>query len=75
MLHVSIEEFIALKDSVESLRDILSTLDQIGAGIAAIHVDAAIHQLESNIEVVAGQSFLAEVNSQSCPSEHPVRSR
>ncbi|WP_299192453.1 hypothetical protein [uncultured Erythrobacter sp.] len=34
---------------MDDLEDVLSKLDAIGAGIAAIHVDAAIEQLRGNL--------------------------
>lgn len=49
MGHISSGELAELQDCVSSLKAILSRLDRIGAGIAAIHVDAAIEQLGSNI--------------------------
>ena len=45
MIHISIRELGELQESLVALDKVLETLDRIGAGIAAIHVDAAIDQL------------------------------
>jgi len=42
-----------LADCRSALEDVLRRLDEIGAGIAAIHVDAAIAQLRKNIDVAS----------------------
>lgn len=65
-------ELAKLKQSLASLEAILETLDELGAGIAAIHVDAAINQLKSNLEVVTDECLTAVLSMPSCPSEHPV---
>ena len=46
------DEMIELKDCLLKLESALETLDRVGAGIAAIHVDAAIEQLQGNIDIV-----------------------
>ena len=75
VLHITVGEFAELKRSLATLEDVLQTLDTVGAGIAAIHVDAAINQLKSNMEAVA----LANTEQSSgakgpppCPSEHRI---
>lgn len=72
MLHVTLDELAELKNSLTLLEDILTTLDQVGAGIAAIHVDAAINQLKSNLQAIGEQGALTMFEHPSCPSEHPV---
>ncbi|MEM7778849.1 MAG: hypothetical protein AAF697_00490 [Pseudomonadota bacterium] len=52
MIKISVDELGELHDSLAALDMALETLDRIGAGIAAIHVDAAIDQLRNNIEIV-----------------------
>lgn len=75
MLHVTPDELTRLKASLTSLESVLQTLDEIGAGIAAIHVDAAITQLRNNIEVVIDNTAAATGISGSCASEQPIASR
>ncbi|MBV7267138.1 hypothetical protein [Erythrobacter ani] len=41
-----------LQAVIDTLDDQLATLDELGAGIAAIHVNAAIEQLHSNIATI-----------------------
>ena len=72
MLHVTLSELAELTRSLTLLEDILATLDQVGAGIAAIHVDAAINQLKNNLDAVGGQDLLTARTTETCPSEHPV---
>ena len=72
MIHVTPEELSDLRQCLSSLETILNTLDRIGAGIAAIHVDAAINQLEQNIEVIADRHSNSLHSLHPCPSEHPV---
>ena len=48
---IGIEELAELARCRSELEDVLDRLDELGAGIAAIHVDAAIAQLQANIEV------------------------
>ena len=78
MLHITVGEFAELKRSLATLEDVLQTLDAVGARIAAIHVDAAINQLKSNVEAVA----LAHTERSNgakgpppCPSEHRILMR
>ena len=52
MIHITIDELGELQSSLVALEKVLETLDRIGAGIAAIHVDAAIDQLRNNLEIV-----------------------
>lgn len=52
MIHIDSGELNELRHCVGALELVLAKLDRIGAGIAAIHVDAAIDQLRNNIDVV-----------------------
>ena len=72
MLHVTLGELAELKRCLTSLEDILASLDKVGAGIAAIHVDAAINQLKNNLDVITAEGALSELGQAACPSEHPV---
>lgn len=75
MLHVTNDELVRLKSSLASLESVLHTLDEVGAGIAAIHVDAAINQLRGNIEVTVDAYAPPHANGDWCASEHPLTSR
>lgn len=52
MINLTIGETIELQECRRVLEDTLKTLDHLGAGIAAIHVNAAIEQLTSNLETI-----------------------
>ncbi|UAB77097.1 hypothetical protein INR77_09655 [Erythrobacter sp. SCSIO 43205] len=52
MIRMTTKEVHDLKQSKLALEDILVTLDRAGAGIAAIHVNAAIEQLKKNLSSV-----------------------
>lgn len=71
MIHITAQELGELRSSLVSLEAVLETLDRIGAGIAAIHVDAAIDQLRNNLEVVDEQGSLGRVD---LPPRAPVGS-
>ena len=75
MLHVSECELAKLRQSLTCLETVLDTLDEIGAGIAAIHVDAAVNQLKNNLEVIGDDRKGAGPGNSGCPSEHPVSIR
>lgn len=45
------DDMIELRECRAGLKSVLQRLDSIGAGIAAIHVDAAIAQLKNNIDL------------------------
>ena len=75
MLHLTSEELSDLTNSVATLEVVLSRLDRIGAGIAAIHVDAAISQLRNNLEIIAEDDWNVGSCALNCPSEHPIDSR
>lgn len=75
MIHVSASELAQLKSSIAALKDVLGTLDDLGAGIAAIHVDAAINQLKNNLEVVTDETLPAPGIAMSWHSDHPLPSR
>ena len=68
-------DFAELKHSLAALEDILCRLDRIGAGIAAIHVDAAINQLKNNMEVIAEDRLNVADDTAPCPSEYRILSR
>ena len=52
-----------MQESLVALDRVLETLDRIGAGIAAIHVDAAIDQLRNNLEVCEAQEPVIKIRS------------
>lgn len=52
MINLSISETLELQDCRKTLQCTLKRLDMLGAGIAAIHVNAAIEQLTSNLEAI-----------------------
>lgn len=71
MIHVTRGELAELEASLATLETVLEKLDDIGAGIAAIHIDAAINQLKNNIEVIGlNQSDPHAIHAQ-CSSETP----
>ena len=49
MIHLTKREVDDLRLCQRALERVLATLDSTGAGIAAIHVDAAIEQLKKNL--------------------------
>lgn len=53
---LSMNDMVELQKCSDSLEVVLLTLDSVGAGIAAIHVDAAITQLRGNIDLAIEQS-------------------
>ncbi len=63
MIHISIRELGELQESVVALDKVLETLDRIGAGIAAIHVDAAIDQLRNNLDLCEAQGPMVKIRS------------
>lgn len=71
MIHVTVSELEELKESIATLEGILATLDLIGAGIAAIHVDAAINQLQNNLEFIEEDAGIPSSLTPACQSEHP----
>lgn len=52
MIQLTSREFGELERSIQELTRILATLDELGAGIAGIHVSAAIEQLNKNLEAI-----------------------
>ena len=52
MIQLTSHEIDDLKYCLRELEGVLALLDTAGAGIAAIHVNAAIEQLKKNLEVV-----------------------
>ena len=52
MSDISTGETLELLECLGALRHTLHTLDRIGAGLAAIHVNAAIEQLTGNLEQI-----------------------
>lgn len=75
MIQVTAGELTRLQQSLASLEEVLDTLDELGAGIAAIHVDAAVNQLKNNLDVIADESTPVDTKSFDCPSEHRVTFR
>ncbi len=56
MIHMKTHEVEDLRQCQRTLERVLASLDTAGAGIAAIHVNAAIEQLKKNLSVVAADS-------------------
>ena len=52
MINLTTHEVDDLKHCRRALERVLATLDTVGAGIAAIHINAAIEQLKKNISSV-----------------------
>lgn len=52
MIHLTLVEAEDINQCVGELQNILGRLDAVGAGIAAIHVNAAIEQLGKNLQCV-----------------------
>lgn len=52
MIHANSSDWLELKQCLSALEQTLVRLDNVGAGIAAIHVDAAIHQLNANLQAI-----------------------
>ena len=48
MTQTELAEQLELQECERQLEQVLRRLDQVGAGIAAIHVNAAIEQLKAN---------------------------
>lgn len=71
MIHVTINDLRGLKDSIATLENVLETLDMIGAGIAAIHVDAAVNQLRNNLDTIAQHGVEPDGLALACQSEVP----
>ena len=65
-------ELAELEQCVCTLEEVLVSLDTIGAGIAAIHVDAAINQLKTNLENLHVARVRQNQASNACLSEHPI---
>ncbi len=63
MIHISIRELGELQESLVALDKVLETLDRIGAGIVAIHVDAAIDQLRNNLDLCEAQGAVVKIRS------------
>jgi hypothetical protein len=53
MIQLTSHEIDDLKYCLRELEGVLTLLDKAGAGIAAIHVNAAIEQLKKNLQAVA----------------------
>ena len=49
-IHLTSSELLELKSCIGDLEIVLEKLDKLGAGIAAIHVDAALVQLHNNLD-------------------------
>ncbi|WP_108790843.1 hypothetical protein [Erythrobacter sp. Alg231-14] len=52
MINLTIGETLELQDCRRALERTLDRLDHLGAGLAAIHVNAAIEQLNGNLEAI-----------------------
>ncbi len=63
-------EMLELQDCRRTLHRTLNRLDALGAGIAAIHVNAAIEQLTSNLEMI-GKSRSDTLTENSSVDQEP----
>lgn len=52
MIHNNKSDWLELEACLRALEQTLVKLDDAGAGIAAIHVDAAIHHLNGNLKAI-----------------------
>jgi hypothetical protein len=77
MVHITSGELAELRECVSALGHVLARLDRLGAGIAAIHVDAAIEQLKNNIDFNAPGGICSDHAPLLCDQEFcaPPRSR
>lgn len=69
VIHLDLDQTAALQTCQADLRDVLERLDLAGAGIAAIHVNAAIEHLQQNLENAE------QLNSSSSPFEYGVAAK
>lgn len=58
MIQLTSREINDLKQCMDDLGRVLTTLDTAGAGIAAIHVNAAIEQLKKNLNALSANNDL-----------------
>ena len=58
MIHLTSRELDDLNQCSHQLESVLRILDAMGAGIAAIHVNAAIEQLRKNIDAAAPERLV-----------------
>ena len=72
MINLTIGETIELQECRRALEQTLSALDHLGAGIAAIHVNAAVEQLTSNLEMIerARQKAMSLRRSRDADTQH-----
>ena len=70
MIHMTTDEVIDLKQCQHALERVLVSLDTAGAGIAAIHVNAAIEQLKKNISVIAADPDLLKIPQITFPEKN-----
>jgi len=54
---IELAEILELQNCQYLLEQVLRRLDQVGSGIAAIHVNAAIEQIKANERSVRSSSF------------------
>ena len=59
MMNFDASKVLDMHECVALLEQTLARLDSLGTGIAAIHVNAAIEQLRSNIEAIESTCFAA----------------
>ena len=57
MIQLTSRELAELKSCKQELEGVLELLDAAGAGIAAIHVSAAIEQLKANLLVLTSNDI------------------
>jgi hypothetical protein len=71
VIHLTIGDTIELQECRKVLEGALASLDHLGAGLAAIHVNAAIEQLASNLEMIEKALQKSGDQSLSCPNGRP----
>ena len=70
MIHMTTNEVVDLKQCQHALERVLVSLDTAGAGIAAIHVNAAIEQLKRNMAVIAADTDILKQTQISFPEQN-----
>lgn len=58
MMRANANDWVELRECLRALELTLERLDDVGAGIAAIHVDAAIQQLHTNLQTIEDANLI-----------------
>lgn len=70
MIYMTTNEVVDLKQCQHALERVLVSLDTVGAGIAAIHVNAAIEQLKRNMAVIAADTDILKQTQITFPEQN-----